>query len=75
MSAMEIDPLKLPVVAGANVAVIVQYAWLASEAGVRGQLSLSEKGALGADMLLITRGAVPVFVRRTDRAALVVPMA
>jgi hypothetical protein len=72
---MEIDPLKLPVVVGAKVAVIVQNASLASEAGATGQLLLSEKGAAGDVMLVNTRGAVPVFVRRTDRAALVVPIA
>ena len=40
-----------------------------------GQLSDSEKGALGGVMELINRGAVPVFVRRTDLVVLVVSMA
>lgn len=65
LSEIEIDPLKLPAAMGLKVTLIVQYALGASEAR---QLLLSEKGegGLGGVMPVITRGAVPVFVRRTD---------
>jgi hypothetical protein len=60
-----IEPVNGPRVEGLNVALIVQNACGASEAVDGGQLLVSEKGALGCDMLVITRGAVPEFVRRT----------
>jgi hypothetical protein len=75
LSAIEIDPLALPVVRGAKVAVMVQNAFRAREAGERGQLSLSEKGVPDTVMFVITRGADPVFVRRAECPVLVVPIA
>lgn len=69
---MLIEPLKVPVADGLNVTLIVQNALGAS---VPEQLLLSKKGALGGVMLVIARVVVPVLVRRTDLAELVVPTA
>jgi hypothetical protein len=65
LSVMVIEPVYGPRAEGLNVTLIVQNVCGASEAGDSRQLSLSEKGALGREMLVITRGALPEFVRRT----------
>jgi hypothetical protein len=75
LSAMLIELLKVPGLVGLKVTPIVQCAVGASDAGDRGQLSVSEKGALGCETLAITSGAFPVLVRRTDLTELVVPIA
>lgn len=77
LSVMEIDPVMLPLLAGLKTTLIVQCAFGANAAGVNGQLLLSEKGerAPGGVILEITRGAVPVLVRRTDLTELVVSTA
>src|ERR1700731_2945919 len=62
---MVIEPLNGPRAEGLNVTLIVQNACGASEAGDAGQLLVCEKGALGCEMLVIKRAAVPEFVRRT----------
>jgi hypothetical protein len=62
---MVIESMYGPRAEGLNATLIVQNACGASEAGDNGQLSVSEKGALGFEMLVITRGALPEFVRRT----------
>jgi hypothetical protein len=75
LSVTMIELMKVPRAVGLKVALNVQNAFGASDPGERGQLSVFEKGALGGVMLVITRGAVPVLVRRTDLAELVVPTA
>jgi len=72
LSAMPIESLKTPRADGPNVTLILQNALWARELG---QSLLSTKGALGGVMLVITSGAVPVLVRRTVLAELVVPAA
>ena len=55
LSAIEMEPVKLPVTVGLKVTVSVQEAFGASVAGKRLQRSpggeLSENGALGCEML------------------------
>jgi len=77
LSAIEIDPIMLPVLTGLKTTLMVQCAFGAKTAGESGQLWLIEKGegALGGVILEITRGAVPVLVRRADLTELVVPTA
>lgn len=80
LSVNKIELAKVPAVVGANVTLTVHEAFGASEnepvAGhglvpMRG----SVKGAVGETMPETTNVAVPLFVRRTDFDALVVPMA
>jgi len=71
LSAIEKEPLTIPIAVGTKVTLKVQWADGASEGG---QLLLSEKGAVAGVMLEIIRAVVVlVFVRRTDLAELVVP--
>jgi len=62
-------PFTLPVVSGARVALIAQFAPAASD---EPQLLVSEKFALAA-MLVIVSGAVPVLVSVMSRGSLVEP--
>src|SRR5260370_37518722 len=68
-------PMRVPAAVGVNVTLIVQFAFTASIAGVTGQavvpVLVSAKSP-DAAMEMIVRGPVPVFVRVTVRAALVV---
>jgi len=75
LSVTMIELVKAPSAEGLNVTLIVQDVFWASPVPPIGQPLASEKGALGIEMLLITSGAVPVLVRRTDLTELVVPTA
>jgi len=67
LSVMLIELLgAAPGAVGLNVTLIVQNLFRASDAGDRGQSSVSEKGALGIEIVVITRAVVAVLVRRTD---------
>jgi hypothetical protein len=80
LSKTETVAVKDPVAVGPKVKLMVQEALGTTEKlPVVGQglvpLFGSAKGALGAVMPVTVRAAVPVLVRRTDLAALVVPTA
>lgn len=66
---METDPLKLLVVVGLKVTLIMHEAFRVSDAG---QLFVAPKGGLGAVMLAITSGAVPLLIGLTVLVELVV---
>ena len=68
LSAMLIELLKPPRTVWLNIALIVQ-----DFVGASGEthVLVSEKGALGFEILVITRDRDPVFSRVTDRVALV----
>jgi hypothetical protein len=71
LSAIEIDPAKLPVLVGLKVTVSVQDACRRSPVPPIGHLSLSVKGAPGFVMLEMMSAAEPVFVKTTDFVTLV----
>ena len=70
LSVIVTEPKRLPDAVGVNVTLMVQ---LVPAATLVGQLLSCAKSPVG-DTLVMTKAALPVLVKVTDCAALVVPM-